>query len=365
MSIPKIITAKNASAILNALMIDLNNVPIEDFKEIFSESKKYISGKKLFNLIYQNYNEKLKPEFKTYLQSEVNFLLEDIYLQKQHQGLQNLIIDSYNTKVTLKLVGNSSLDDIAKTHYYQSVINYVYAYDIGEEISQAYEKYDIHMTNKNYSNWYLNDKTLKNLVKATQFKDDIKKLDSKVQLSLFTRLCKSSVTAKQLEPLIPSFNKLLSHSIDKLSPLKLGANQKAFLFYEKNNIKLQYALTPLKLEDFLNQFSKKEYNLLLKQLAKENNSYLFEETSLVKELNAERVGNIAHNWLNVKDIINFKNEKLSRNENFLNLTQKILNKFKNKIVHEKLNEAMTTIEKEVFEEKMIASPNVSTKKMKI
>jgi hypothetical protein len=350
MSIPKIITAKNASAILNALMIDLNNVPIEDFKEIFSESKKYISGKKLFNLIYQNYNEKLKPEFKTYLQSEVNFLLEDIYLQKQHQGLQNLIIDSYNTKVTLRLVGNSSLNDIAKTHYYQSVINYVYAYDIGEEISQAYEKYDIHMTNKNYSNWYLNDK---------------KKLDSKVQLSLFTRLCKSSVTAKQLEPLIPSFNKLLSHSIDKLSPLKLGANQKAFLFYEKNNIKLQYALTSLKLEDFLNQFSKKEYSLLLKQLAKENNSYLFEETSLMKELNTERVGNIAHNWLNVKDIINFKNEKLSRNENFLNLTQKILNKFKNKIVHEKLNEAMTTIEKEVFEEKMIASPNVSTKKMKI
>lgn len=365
MNIENIITAKNASAILNAIILDVNNIKIDTIKYAFEESKKYLKDKKLFNIIYNFYNQTSNKEIKNYFKDEANILF-DTYLAKPSNNIQNLIIDCYNNKKTLELISASSLDDSIKTQYYQSVINNSFAYNITEELSKLYPKYDFHIIEKNYTNWHFKSGTFKNLIKAKQFSEDIKKLNSNTQLHLISQLTHSTISEKEFEKLIPYFNKLFKNSLYDLNPSRLGLNNKTLLFYEKNNLKLKDMLSHMRLEDIVNQFSKKEHELLIKKLIQENtHSHLLNETHFNKEITLETLSNISHNWLNLKELIEFKNQQVSTNENFLNLTKKMLTKFKNKTLHERLSEATISIEKDVFEEKLSSEPSVVVKKLKI
>lgn len=373
MNLENVITAKNANYILTALIMDINNILEASFQEVFNQAKKQIPNKKLYESIHNAYQQKITQGNKLFLQNEASILFECTYNEKQEKGVNDIISNFHATKKTMELIENSNLNEQFKTQYYQSILNNYYCYDdVLKSMGKIYQKYDIHLNNKNYDSWSLkrNKKLLNDFLKTPKYLIDVSKLNLTHQFEMLNELCQSdNVSIKEFEKVIPYFKNLFQDkkNLKLLMPYSLGVNQKTFLFYEKNNIQLKEIMSQHTIEEYTYKYNDKSKLIIVQKLKEQGNDYIFHETDVVNNMTVDKLSMLSHNWNSLKDVIQYKNEKLSPNQSFLSLTKKMINRYKNKSIQTKLNDAIITIEKEVLEENLVPVDTQikPTKKMKI
>lgn len=379
MDIKNIITSKNAQHVFNSVVSDISNLSLEALQELFSETKKHFSPNNLFQAII-NCCDKLDKThpLNSFLQNEANVLFDMVYQNGGEKAMKNLLHGFDYRASVVRLMNNSNLNHDYKGNFFRNVLNNIYVasddtyYGIAKDVAIAYEQYNnFHLNNRNFYFFELgaNKALLKNMIQNSKFVEDVKKLNDDNKEKMLKFLCTNSkVTVKEFEVIISPLKETLINKLHKLTPLNLGVNGKTFSLYKKCGIKLKDVLAKHNIANFANNYKKSDKEVLLKKLKEENVNTLFKEANVYQAFTKDKdiIIYTAQNnqWLDLKNTIEFKNKSLSNNENFLILTQKIIAKLKNKSVEDNLSSSLATLEKEIFNEKIVNTPS-STKKLKI